>query len=103
MFFLLACKFGVHLGEKSMIEIKDIFPRFDFFNFVSMLFLRLLNWYFVLTFSLCHNLYSIYALLLPLMSTFVGPCYHRDNDYCIGSKFCKFYLIRTLFTLLMIN
>jgi len=25
----------------------------------------------------------------------VGPCHHRDRDYCIGSNFWKFYLIRT--------
>jgi len=30
---------------------------------------------------------------------FVGPCSHRDRDYCIGSNFWKFYLIRTSFTL----
>ncbi len=30
---------------------------------------------------------------------FIGPCPHRDRDYCIGSSFWKFYLIRTNFTL----
>jgi hypothetical protein len=29
---------------------------------------------------------------------FVGSCPHRDRDYGIGSKFWKFYLIRTSFT-----
>jgi hypothetical protein len=30
---------------------------------------------------------------------FVGPCPQRDRDYCIGSNFWKFYVIRTSFTL----
>jgi hypothetical protein len=30
---------------------------------------------------------------------FVGPCSHRDMDYCIGSNFWKSYLIKTGFTL----
>ncbi len=30
---------------------------------------------------------------------FVGPCPHRDMDCFIASKFCKFYLIRTDFTI----
>jgi hypothetical protein len=29
----------------------------------------------------------------------LGPAPHRDRDYCIGSNFWKFYLIRTDFTL----
>jgi hypothetical protein len=29
----------------------------------------------------------------------IGPCPHRDRDYCIGSNFGTFYLIRTVFTL----
>jgi hypothetical protein len=28
-----------------------------------------------------------------------GPCPHRDSEYCIGSNFWKFYLIRIGFTL----
>ncbi len=32
-------------------------------------------------------------------ASFVGPCLHRDRDYCIGSNFAKFYLIRIGFTL----
>ncbi len=32
-------------------------------------------------------------------ATFVGPCPHEDRDYCIGSNFWKFYLIRISFTL----
>ncbi len=31
--------------------------------------------------------------------SFVGPCPHRDRDYCIQSNFWKFDLIRTGFTL----
>ncbi len=103
MFFLLTYKFGVQAVGKSKIEIKTLFQGFDSFNFVSMFFLGLLNWYFVLPFYLCHNLYSTCVLLLLLMSAFVVPCCHRDRDCCIGSKFCKFCLIRTLFTLLVIS
>jgi hypothetical protein len=77
--------------EKSKIKIKTLFQGFDSFNFVSMLLLGLLNRYFVLTFYLCHNLYSTCALLLPIMSAFVGPCHHRDKECRIGSRFCKFY------------
>jgi hypothetical protein len=29
----------------------------------------------------------------------IGPCPHRDRDYCIGSNFGKFYIVRTVFTL----
>ncbi len=29
---------------------------------------------------------------------FIGPCSHREKDYCIPSNFWKFYLIRTSFT-----
>jgi hypothetical protein len=31
--------------------------------------------------------------------SFVGPCPHRDRDYCIQSNFWKFDLIRSGFTL----
>jgi hypothetical protein len=34
-----------------------------------------------------------------LLFVFVGPCPQRNRDYCIGSNFWKFYLIRTSFTL----
>ncbi len=30
---------------------------------------------------------------------FLGPCIHKDKDCHIASKFCKFYLIKTDFTL----
>ncbi len=88
---------------KEQDQDKNIFPRFDSFNFVSMFFLSLLNLYFVLTFYLCHNLYSVCVFLLPFMSVFVAPCRHKYMDYCIGSKFCKFYFIKTLFALLVIS
>jgi hypothetical protein len=38
-------------------------------------------------------------VFLTLWHPFVGPCPHRDRDYCIGSNFWKFHLIRTNFTL----
>jgi len=33
------------------------------------------------------------------LGMFVGPCPHRDRNYCIGSNFWKFYLIKISFTL----
>ncbi len=50
------------------------------------------------TYSLCwlQNI-SIFRHWLTL--SFVGPCPHRDRDYCIGSNFWKLYLIRKGFTL----
>jgi len=38
---------------KEQDRDKDTFPRSDSFNFVSILFSGLLNWYVVLTFYLC--------------------------------------------------
>jgi len=42
---------------------------------------------------------SIYDnLFCFILFCFVGPCPHRDGDYCIGSNFWKFF-ITTGFTL----
>ncbi len=42
------------------------------------------------------------AYVLPLNTLpfqfIVGPAPHRERDYCIGSNFWKFYLIKTGFT-----
>jgi len=46
---------------------------------------------------------TVFALWLKararscVSDAFVGPCPHRDRDYCIRSNFSKFYLIRTSF------
>jgi len=45
--------------------------------------------------TICEHLNSFEHAVL---GSLLGPAPHRNGDYCIGSNFWKFYLIRTSFT-----